>query len=33
MKINLSEKQVEEIKNDLLAGNVASFEYNGKMFL
>lgn len=32
MKINLSEKQVEEIKDSLLARNVASFEYDGKMF-
>ncbi|EOP02081.1 hypothetical protein ICS_05715 [Bacillus cereus BAG2O-3] len=32
MKINLSEKQVEEIKDNLLSHNVASFEYDGKMF-
>ncbi|HDR7545084.1 hypothetical protein [Bacillus sp. CH_442] len=32
MKINLSEKQVEEIKNSLLARNVANFEYDEKKF-
>ncbi|EJQ72397.1 hypothetical protein [Bacillus toyonensis] len=32
MKINLSEKQVEELKNSLLARNVANFEYDGKIF-
>ncbi|PGM87986.1 hypothetical protein [Bacillus cereus] len=32
MKINLSEKQVEEIKDSLLARSVASFEYDGKTF-